>query len=90
MGKMRPFSCGRLSDELLVDAANSTFYSLSVNPIMNGWLVNPWIMKTQIEGYLESYTQTISFDSKTDIHRNFEATFKRMIEVPMNKYCRST
>ena len=84
------FHAGRLSDELLVDAVNSSKYSLSINPIMPGWLVNPWRMRSQIEMYLEHYSKELSKSNNGYLLDNFNRTFKRMIEDPMEKFCSIT
>jgi hypothetical protein len=84
------FHSGVMSSELLVDAYSFGAYCLNVNPILGGWLVNPWLLLPELRLYLQSYVNELrQYDiGKNELKLNFDETFNRMIKEPMRKFAR--
>jgi len=80
------FHAGRLADDLLVDAVDTSPYVLCQNPLFQGWLVDPWKLAGALGEYVDSYVADLEADTNSPLYSNFEATFRRMIEDPAKKY----
>lgn len=72
------FHSSILGTEILISAVpieNKVFYK---NPIIKGWLVDPWIMLNELEIYLNTYLSELKVDSQ--LLQNFNITYKRLFE----------
>lgn len=72
------FHSSILGTEILISAVpieNKVFYK---NPIIKGWLVDPWIMLNELEIYLDTYLSELKVDSQ--LLQNFNITYKRLFE----------
>lgn len=79
------FHSSLLADELLVDAVGYSGRCLAKNPLLGGWLVDPWLVLDALEGYLRAYGAELESDPKSELRRNFDAAFEGLIEAPLQR-----
>lgn len=76
------------ANELLVDAADYSQSCLTINPIFSGWLVNPWKMLDPLENYINEYIHQLEEGKDNTLNENFDFAFRKLVEIPMEHYCR--
>ena len=81
------FHSGRMSNELLVDAMGMSNSCLSKNPILGGWLVNPWQLLIELRNYNEAYTSRLVGAGTTDqLRKNFLQTYQVLVKEPADHF----
>ncbi len=84
------FHSAKLSNELLVDAVGFCNQPIIKNPIHGGWLINPWHLIEPLNSYISNYVKELKKDSNSDISKNFNSTFQRLLIEPMEYFCDKT
>lgn len=81
------FHYGRMHTELLVDAIGMSSSCLSKNPILGGWLVNPWQLLVQLRNYNESYASRLRGIAPNDeLRSKFQSTYQTLVKDPADHF----
>lgn len=81
------FHSGRMSSELLVDALGISASCLAKNPILGGWLVNPWQLLVHLRNYNEAYgLKLIKADINDRLRTNFLQTYQALVKEPADHF----
>jgi hypothetical protein len=79
------FHYSLLADELLVDAVGYSGRCLARNPVLDGWLVNPWLLLDALEEYVAAYTQALRSEPESELRKNFDAAFGVLVQKPLER-----
>lgn len=79
------FHSSVLADDLLVDATRYAGRCLAQNPVLGGWLVDPWLLLDGLEDYLDAYMEDLKSDPESELRRAFEAEFAALVRAPLER-----
>lgn len=80
------FHSSLLATELLVDAVDFSRRPLAKNPVLQGWLVDPWRLLQCLEEYLEAYAKEVELDQSGVLAKNFSSTFTKLFNEPIERF----
>lgn len=83
------FHSSLLATDLLVDAVGFSGRPLAKNPILPGWLVDPWLLLQCLEDYLKAYVEEVQQDKAGALATQFNNTFTRLFSEPIKKFSKS-
>jgi hypothetical protein len=79
------FHSGQIKDGLLVDIRQMSMGPFYKNPVWEGWLVDPWQLLQDMNGYFDDYIDTLRKPSTPEDQQliaNFKKTFQRLFTAP--------
>ncbi len=80
------FHSSIMANELLVDAVGHCGKPLAKNSILNGWLVDPWLLLGCLDDYLDTYVTEVKSNENSELARNFEHTFEQLFSEPIRRF----
>lgn len=80
------FHSSLLATQLLVDAVGYSRRPLAKNSVLEGWLVDPWLLLDCLEGYLADYVVEVKRDPNSLLANNFSKTFTTLFAEPLERF----
>jgi hypothetical protein len=80
------FHSSIMGTEMLVSAIRIQEKVFYKNPIIGGWLVDPWLMLNELEKYLDDYLVKLADDGNSNMLENFNKTYNRLFEKHLSRF----
>ncbi|WP_257306672.1 hypothetical protein [Geothrix campi] len=80
------FHSSLLASDLLVDAVEFSGRPLAKNTVLEGWLVDPWLLLGCLENYLGKYVSEIEGNPSGILATHFNSTFTTLFNEPLERF----